>query len=50
MEALLRTLLQVQILLSSWYHQLANSDRSNKHHNPHQPQTLTQHLLKAGYL
>jgi hypothetical protein len=43
-EVLLNTHLQAQLLLSSWFHQLANSGHSNRHLKLPQPQTLTQHL------
>lgn len=36
--------LSAQILLSSWFHQLASSVRSNKHHNPDLPRILTRYL------
>jgi hypothetical protein len=49
-EVLLLIHLQAQIQLSSWYHQLANNGRNNKHRNLHQPQTLTQHPLKVECL
>lgn len=41
-RVLLSTLLQVQTLRFSWFHQLESSDHSNKPRNHSRPQTLTQ--------